>query len=145
MNINTCTNIPDRIVAPTTDWRKVVENNVAKHGIKWINTHYIGVTLSFLQSKRNKGKPLKRPGVYRDKVAEGSRAKGGNTGKSRNLQKESKKTNCKAKWKVVCYKTEPTAVEILHLREHNHDVASFEELKYLPLSQERKKANRRSS
>ncbi|KAI8378856.1 hypothetical protein EDC96DRAFT_571031 [Choanephora cucurbitarum] len=79
-----------------------------------------------------------RSGTYRDRVAEGSRTKGGSGGKARDLQKASKKTDCKAKLKVVCFKRDPENVEIVHIDTHNHDVGGMDDLKYLPLSNERK-------
>ncbi|KAG1432742.1 hypothetical protein G6F57_022742 [Rhizopus arrhizus] len=70
--------------------------------------------------------------------AEGVRIKGGSSSKPRELQKASKKTDCKAKLKATCLKSDPNFVEIVHFDVHNLEIGGAEDLKYLPLSKEKK-------
>ncbi|RCH90496.1 hypothetical protein CU097_008221 [Rhizopus azygosporus] len=71
-------------------------------------------------------------------IAEGVRVKGGSSGKLRELQKANKKTDCKAKLKATCLKSDPNSVETVHIGVHNHEIGGAEDLKYAPLSKEKK-------
>lgn len=163
MDIHTYTAIPNTVTKPTLEWRKAVEDSVSQHGVMWVSPRYVGDNPEFPNYKENTTdnnedngaqQPKRRRttskylwyveykchryGSYRDRVAEGTRSKGGVSGNSRDLQKASKKTNCKAKLRVTCEKDSPSVVEITHTGPHNHEVGSIEDLKHLPLSQERK-------
>ncbi|ORE18108.1 hypothetical protein BCV71DRAFT_286015 [Rhizopus microsporus] len=77
----------------------------------------------------NKQFKCHRFGTCRDRVAEGVRVKGDSSGKPRELQKASKKTDCKAKLKATCLKSDPNFVEIVHIDVHNHEIGGAEDLK----------------
>ncbi|CAO3644781.1 unnamed protein product [Mucor hiemalis] len=168
-DIHTYTEIPEKIAdLPVSEWKKFVEDSVVKYGITWINPRYVGNNPEFNNGrvqpdeeretnedsvaagpKRRKREvtyvwyadyKCHRYGVYRDKIAEGTRTKGGATGSVRALQKASKKSDCKARLKITCFKSDPTVVEVHHIGVHNHEVGSVEDMKYLPLSQKRKDA-----
>ncbi|KAG1138593.1 hypothetical protein G6F37_010815 [Rhizopus arrhizus] len=58
------------------------------------------------------------------------------TGKSRELQKASKKCHCPARLKVTCFKRNPEMVTVEAIGEHNHEIGGLEDLQHLPLSKE---------
>lgn len=125
-----------------------------KHGVQWVSPRYIKEpierTVEESSSGPNKRRKRTVPYVWYtefkchrfstccDKIAEDVRVKGGSSGKPRELQKASKKTDCKAKLKATCLKSDPSFVEVIHIGVHNHEVRGAEDLKHLSLSKEKK-------
>ncbi|CEG65338.1 hypothetical protein RMATCC62417_02141 [Rhizopus microsporus] len=153
MYINSYSEIPKKITVPIFEWRKNVDDSLVKHGIQWVSPRYIKEPVERTDEESSSGPNKRRKrtvpyvwytefkcyrfGTCRDKVAKGVPVKGGSSGKPRELQKASKKTDCKAKLKATCLKSDPNSVEIAHIGVHNHE-GEAEDLKYLPLSKEKK-------
>ncbi|CEP11478.1 hypothetical protein [Parasitella parasitica] len=53
MNDYTYSDIPEKIIVPTSKWIESLQNSTAKHGVKWINPHYVGDNPDFPQKKNN--------------------------------------------------------------------------------------------
>ncbi|CEG65970.1 hypothetical protein RMATCC62417_02636 [Rhizopus microsporus] len=142
MYINTYSGILEKIAVPIFEWRKNVDDSLVKHGVQWVSLRYIKKPVERTDEESSSGlnKQFKchRFSTCCDKIAEGVRVKGDSSGKPRELQKASKKTDCKAKLKATCLKSDPNSVEIVHIGVHNHEIGGVEDLKYLPLSKEKK-------
>ncbi|CAO3631321.1 unnamed protein product [Mucor hiemalis] len=155
MNIQGYTPIPNTLTVHEHEWKEALDNFVLLHGVKWIHKRTVKDTPRVIEvpevpegSQPPKKKRLVAPKRYiwyvdydchrngskRDRVAEGYVEKGGVSGKSRDLQKASKKISCPAKLKVSCFKKDPSNVVFAHTGVHNHEVGGEEDMKYLPLS-----------
>ncbi|CEP16772.1 hypothetical protein [Parasitella parasitica] len=53
MDTYTYSDIPEKIIVPTSKWIETVKNSTAKHGVKWINPHYVGDNPDFPQKRSN--------------------------------------------------------------------------------------------
>lgn len=151
MDAYTYSELPEKTIVPTSEWEKAVESHLVKHGVQWVNPRKVEEKTTE-EAPEGSNKRRKRTvnyvwyqtfnchkfGNYRDKIAEGSRVKGGASNQARDLQKASKKTDCKAKLKVTCYKESPDVVRIVHLGTHNHVLGSSDDLRHLPLSKDRR-------
>ncbi|KAI9468128.1 MAG: hypothetical protein EXX96DRAFT_493128 [Benjaminiella poitrasii] len=130
-------------------YKAFIEESIDKHGIKWIYRRK--TTNSSLDSN---GQPTAKRGkkskyawviLYEchragSKKINLQQPKGGQSGKQRPIQKESKKINCQAKLHVSCPYDDPDNVIIEHVGHHNHRIGSIEDLKYLPKSKRSKAA-----
>ncbi|KAG1172219.1 hypothetical protein G6F70_004642 [Rhizopus microsporus] len=136
MHINSYSEIPEKITVSIFEWRKNVDDSLVKHGVQWVTPRYIKKPVKRTDEESGSGpnKPRKRT------VAEGVRVKGGSSDKPRELQKASKKTDCKAKLKATCLKNDPNSVETVHIGVHNHEFREADDLKYLPLSKRKRKS-----
>ena len=145
-----------KLLYPSLSGKKNVDDSLVKHGAQWVTPRYIKKPVERIDEESSSGpnKPRKRTvpyvwytefkchrfGTCCDKVAEGVRVKGGSSDKPRELQKASKKTDCKAKLKATCLKNDPNSVETVHIGVHNHEVREAEDLKYLSLSKRKRKS-----
>ncbi|KAI8644074.1 hypothetical protein BD408DRAFT_384629 [Parasitella parasitica] len=141
--------IPSELTVPESEWETTLENNVSLYGVKWIKKNIKARQTVIANGERpdKKRKAVSlyfwyatfechRAGEKRNKMAEGSITKGGASGVARDLQKPSKKINCSAKLKVICYKNNPGYATFIYTGEHNHDVGGLNDLQHLPLSKE---------
>ncbi|CEG67520.1 hypothetical protein RMATCC62417_03936 [Rhizopus microsporus] len=138
MYINSYSEIPKKIT------RKNVDDSLVKHGVQWVSPRYIKEPVERTDEESSSGPNKRRKrtvpyvwytefkcyrfGTCRDKVAEGVPVKGDSSDKPRELQKASKKTDCKAKLKATCLKSDPNSVELVHIGVHNHEVGGAEDL-----------------
>lgn len=144
--------IPRTLTVPTASYKKVIDDYVPKYGVKFnFFTIRESAKIEKKQETRLTSEPDKkhrkhdikyifkvyyychRTGEKR-KRSETDQPIGGKSGKTRDLQKKSKKIGCQAKLVVTCPKGHPDIVVIEHIGDHNHEVGGLEDLQHLPLS-----------
>ncbi|KAL7323439.1 hypothetical protein PS15p_211343 [Mucor circinelloides] len=159
MEIQKYSTFPTTLTVPEDKWKDILKESIEKHGIKWISKRLVcaptqessqTATEGTPTTKKFKpGKPVNylwyreyhchRTGSKRDRIVEGYNAKGGASGKSRDLQKASKKIDCPVKLMTYCYKNDPSNVVLSVINQHNHHIGGVSDMQYLPLSEKTKK------
>lgn len=146
-SINTYRPIPISMTAPVTEYKATVEGYIAKCGVRWVYNKKIteasndeDVSSSTTPAVKRRKRQVNyhwyidyqchRSGKKRVKAFTNL------SGKQRAIQKASKKSNCPARLKVICFKNSPEMVTLETIKEHNHEIGGVDDLQHLPLSKE---------
>ncbi|GAA5807640.1 hypothetical protein MFLAVUS_001010 [Mucor flavus] len=135
--VNTYGVMPSIIEIPVIDYKATIDSFIAKYGVRWVYHKKVVDKEPTEGSAPKRRKTVFRYVWYINYFCHRSGTKRvksfvNQTGKQRNLQKETKKQNCPARLKVVCYQNNPS----IAVFEHNHEIGGLDDIKHLPLSNE---------